>query len=166
MMRDGTRSVHRALRQSRPFAAWTVPGRLEYAYAALTGDDMTPPALHAVAAPLFAPRPTYAYMACAGSVTSKHPTATHAPLPQPDLDLGDARIPKGYAQALRGPHGEYWQEAIHKEWTGLMANDTMEFVLRSTMPPGANLMNCHYVFDLKTDKAGAVTAHKVCGRRR
>jgi hypothetical protein len=86
-----------------------------------------------------AARPAFAYLASAGP----------AALPQPDLHVNDCRIPKGYRQACLDPRSEYWMEAIHKEWTGIMANQTLDFVPLNDIPPTANIMNCHYVFDLK-----------------
>ena len=41
-----------------------------------------------------------------------------------------------------------------------MANDSLDFVRRSHMPPGTNLMNSHYVFDIKPRPDGSVDKFK------
>ena len=97
-----------------------------------------------------ATRPAFAYLA----------SAEHTALPQPDLSAKDCRIPKGYRQACQDPRSDYWIEAINKEWTGIMANDTLEFVPRRSMPPGANLMRSHYVFDLKVRPDNSIEKYK------
>ena len=62
----------------------------------------------------------------------------------PSLNVAGVEIPKGYARAMRSEHAEYWRNAMDEEWQGILSNDTLEFVTRSKMPPGPNLMNGHY----------------------
>ena len=76
-------------------------------------------------------RPTFAYLSCVAA----------AALPQPSLSINDVRVPKGYRQAMEDVRAAYWREAIHQEWTGILEKDTLDFVKRRSMPPGANLMN-------------------------
>lgn len=97
-----------------------------------------------------AARPSFAYLASSG------PTA----LPAPDLNVQDCRVPKGYRQACLDPRSEYWIHSINKEWNGIMANDTLDFVKRKTMPPGANLMNSHFIFSIKTRIDGSIERFK------
>jgi len=49
-------------------------------------------------------------------------------------------------QAMKSEHAPYWRDAIDVEWNGIMANDTLDFVKRKTMPHGSNLMNSQFVF--------------------
>ena len=99
---------------------------------------------------MMSPNPIFAYLACVAA----------AALPQPDFTLSECRVPKGYAQAMRSEHSEYWIEAIEREWTGIMANDTLDFVPRHSMPHGANLMNSHFVFDVKPLPSGQIDKFK------
>ena len=70
-------------------------------------------------------------------------------------DLGELDVPKmSFRQAMRSPQRDYWREAIAKELAGLLALETWEMVPASSMPPGANLMHCHYVFAVKRKAAG------------
>ena len=70
--------------------------------------------------------------------------------------MEDVRIPKSYRQAVSGDHASYWRDAIAKELAGLVALRTWDVVEASTMPSGANLMNCHYVFTVKRKADGSI----------
>ena len=61
---------------------------------------------------------------------------------------------------MRSPQVSYWKEAIAKELAGLTALITWSLVLLSSMPAGSNLMNCHFVFDVKRKKSGEVLKFK------
>ena len=75
-------------------------------------------------------------------------------------DFGDLIVPKSYRHAMRSPQVSYWKEAIAKELAGLTALNTWSLVPLSSMPPGSNLMNCHFVFDVKRKKSGEVEKFK------
>ena len=64
-------------------------------------------------------------------------------------DMGDLNVPKGYKHALNSPQAEYWQIAIDKELSGLLALDTWSYVRTCDLPAGSNVMNCHYIFTVK-----------------
>ena len=55
---------------------------------------------------------------------------------------------------------EAWKDAITKELAGLVALRTWSVVLCSSMPPGANILHCHYVFDVKRKSNRAVEKFK------
>ena len=74
--------------------------------------------------------------------------------------MGNLRVPKTFRQAMRSPQSEYWRAAIAKELGGLLAMHTWDLVLASTMPAGANLMHCHYVFTVKRKKDGTIEKFK------
>jgi hypothetical protein len=61
---------------------------------------------------------------------------------------------------MRSPQRDYWREAIAKELAGLLALETWEMVPASSMPPGANLMHCHYVFTVKRKADGSIEKFK------
>jgi hypothetical protein len=61
---------------------------------------------------------------------------------------------------MRSPQRDYWREAIAKELAGLLALETWEMVPASSMPPGANLMHCHYVFAVKRKADGSIEKFK------
>ena len=75
-------------------------------------------------------------------------------------ELGGVQIPKTFRQAMRSPQSSYWREAIAKELGGLLALHTWEMVLESSMPPGSNLMHCHYVFTVKRKADGSIEKFK------
>jgi hypothetical protein len=75
-------------------------------------------------------------------------------------DLGELDVPKSFRQAMRSPQRDYWREAIAKELAGLLALETWEMVPASSMPPGANLMHCHYVFTVKRKADGSIEKFK------
>ena len=128
-------------------------GTLQRAYAALTGSRTTPTALPAHLAPLMSPNPVAAYECIVGY-------NAQATLPLPDIDADQCLVPKGYMQAMKSEHASYWRDAIDVEWNGIMANDTLDFVKRKTMPHGSNLMNSHFVFDVKPLPDGSIEKFK------
>jgi len=67
-------------------------------------------------------------------------------------------VPKGYKAAMSGPWASYWREAIDKELAGLIALRTWDLIPVTSVPRGSNLMNCHYVFDVKRLRDGTVGA--------
>jgi len=127
-----------------------VESGLVRAYHDLTGYAATPSRLALHAAPLMDSTPVFAYSASSAA----------APLPHPSLRMDDCPVPKGYVKAMRDVHAEYWTAAVEKEWTGIMSNNTLDFVKRSSMPRGANLMNSHFVFDVKPRPDGSVEKFK------
>ena len=75
-------------------------------------------------------------------------------------DMGDLHVPKGYRSAMQSPQASYWREAIAKELGGLAALDTWTLIDSSRMPNGSNLMNCHYVFNVKRKSDGSIEKFK------
>ena len=75
-------------------------------------------------------------------------------------DYGALLVPKSYRQAMASPQVAYWREAIAKELKGLTELHTWDLVPISTMPPGANLMHCHFVFAVKRLQDGSVEKFK------
>ena len=75
-------------------------------------------------------------------------------------DMGDLAVPKGYRQARTSPQSSYWREAITKEIRGLLQLGTWEYVPLSSLPPGSNIMNCHYVFTIKRRHDGSIEKFK------
>ena len=75
-------------------------------------------------------------------------------------DLGDIPIPRGYFKAINGPHGDYWKDAISKEYAGLIALDTWEYVRLESLPRTANLMHCHLILTVKRKRDGSVEKFK------
>ena len=75
-------------------------------------------------------------------------------------ELGDVSIPRSYNQALSSKHKEYWQAAITKELDGLLKLVVWEDMLLSKLPPGANLMFCHFVFTVKRLRNGSIEKFK------
>lgn len=75
-------------------------------------------------------------------------------------ELGKVQIPKGFRHAMSLPQAKYWMEAITKEYNGLLALGTFEFVPRATLPAYANVMRCHLVFDLKRNSDGSIDKFK------
>ena len=75
-------------------------------------------------------------------------------------DQGALRVPKSYRQAMSGPQAEQWREAITKELTGLIALKTWDLVPLASLPAGANVMHCHFVFAIKRKADGSIDKFK------
>jgi hypothetical protein len=86
--------------------------------------------------------------------------ATRAPVVVITTDMGDLVVPRSYPQAMNSPHASYWKDAIAKELAGLVQLNTWEVVHISSMPRGANLMNCHFVFAVKRKADGSIEKFK------
>jgi hypothetical protein len=122
-----------------------------------------------VSAMTSSPTPMVAYYTCVGDLTElfteQSPTIDGALVASAfkvaiTAEMGDIAIPRGWKQAMSSKLADYWREAISKELNGLVALNTWTMVLASTMPPGSNLMNCHYVFDVKRRKDGTIEKFK------
>ena len=80
---------------------------------------------------------------------------------QSTADMGAVSIPKSYRQAVTSPtHADYWIEAINKELTGLIKLNTWTLIPITDLPPGANVMHCHYVLTVKRKSDGTVEKFK------
>ena len=75
-------------------------------------------------------------------------------------DYGDIPVPRGYKAAMSGPWASYWRAAIDKELAGLIALRTWDLIPATSVPRGSNLMNCHYVFDVKRLRDATVEKFK------
>ena len=75
-------------------------------------------------------------------------------------DYGEIPVPRGYKAAMSGQWASYWREAIDKELAGLIAIRTWDLIPSTSVPRGSNLMNCHYVFDVKRLRDGTVDKFK------
>ena len=75
-------------------------------------------------------------------------------------DYGEVPVPRGYKAAMSGQWASYWREAIDKELAGLIAIRTWDLIPATSVPRGSNLMNCHYVFDVKRLRDGTVEKFK------
>ena len=65
-----------------------------------------------------------------------------------------------FKHALNSPQAEYWQIAIDKELSGLLALDTWSYVRTCDLPAGSNVMNCHYIFTVKRKADGSIDKFK------
>ena len=79
---------------------------------------------------------------------------------QPTLELGEVTIPTSFKKALSSPHKQYWQDAMHKEIKGLMEMETWDVIQQQDVPAACNLMNCHFVYDLKRNADGSIAKFK------
>ncbi|RPG32542.1 MAG: hypothetical protein CBB72_010845 [Muricauda sp. TMED12] len=75
-------------------------------------------------------------------------------------EMGDVAVPSSFRDAMRSQHKQYWVAAMEKELAGLMERKVWDTVKRRSMPSGANLMNCHFVYDLKRRACGAIEKWK------
>lgn len=75
-------------------------------------------------------------------------------------DMGELVVPRGYNQCLKSPESQYWREAVAKEYNGLISIGTFEFVPRSSLKAGTNVMRCHLVFDVKRQSDGSIEKFK------
>ena len=75
-------------------------------------------------------------------------------------DYGDVPIPRSYRQAIESSHSSYWKAAIAKEIDGLVSLRTWTAVPLSSIPARANVMRCHFVFEVKRKQDGSVEKFK------
>ena len=79
---------------------------------------------------------------------------------RPTLEFGDVSVPSSCRAAMASPQKSYWQEAIDKEYKGLMERNTWETVHEHDVPASATLLNCHVVFALKKLASGEIDKFK------
>ena len=75
-------------------------------------------------------------------------------------DYGDVPIPRSYRQAIESSHSSYWKAAIAKEIDGLVSLRTWTAIPLSSIPARANVMRCHFVFEVKRKQDGSVEKFK------
>jgi transposase InsO family protein len=72
------------------------------------------------------------------------------------LDLG-IKIPQTYKEAISGPQGKFWKQAIQYELEQFLINETW---LEEVPPAGANLISTKWVFTLKFNADGTLERYK------
>ena len=75
-------------------------------------------------------------------------------------EFGDVQIPRSYKEAVTSRHSSYWKEAISKEISGLVGLKTWEYVPLASLPPEANIMQCHFIFAVKRKSDGSIEKFK------
>lgn len=75
-------------------------------------------------------------------------------------EFGDVQIPRSYKEAVTSRHSSYWKEAISKEVGGLVGLKTWEYVPLASLPPEANIMQCHFIFAVKRKSDGSIEKFK------
>ena len=110
--------------------------------------------------------PSLAYALESTGDVSAH-AATGEPLPlackaavRSTADFGEVTVPKGYHKAMASEHASYWRAAIAAEMTGLIALRVWTIILLSEVPESANLMGCHFVFEVKRNQLGEIEKFK------
>src|SRR5271169_5627672 len=81
-------------------------------------------------------------------------------LPRPCLDgimASDIKIPGNLGEALDGPYGGYFSDAVHKEFKNLIHFETFE--LRQ-LPPGRKAISCKWTFKVKAKADGTIDKFK------
>ena len=74
--------------------------------------------------------------------------------------LLEASTPQTFQQAMKSPDADKWKAATDKEMASCEKNGVWELVPRSSVPRGNVVINCKWVFKIKTDENGAVTVYK------
>ncbi|VDB91614.1 unnamed protein product [Peniophora sp. CBMAI 1063] len=88
------------------------------------------------------------YMYGVKMVTLTYLDASSAPSISSIVDMGMAKIPKSYRDAVKSEFWDKWLEAIRYELAQLAAHGTWEVVDR---PNGVNVVKCRWVFAIKHD---------------
>ncbi|GAA6025248.1 hypothetical protein JCM10207_006239 [Rhodosporidiobolus poonsookiae] len=85
-----------------------------------------------------------------------------------DLEAGDDAFalpssdPRNHREAARDPDSERWREGEQGEFDSLRDEyNVFHAVNRSTVPAGAKILGCRFVYRRKKDQHGRVTGHKV-----
>ncbi|GAA6016628.1 hypothetical protein JCM10207_000127 [Rhodosporidiobolus poonsookiae] len=70
--------------------------------------------------------------------------------------------PRNHREAARDPHSERWREGEQGEFESFRDEyNVFHAVSRSTVPAGAKILGCRFVYRRKKDQHGRVTGHKV-----
>jgi len=81
--------------------------------------------------------------------------ASVADILEPDSD----NLPQSFAEAVEGPDGHLWKEAIQQEKEALLANEVYE-VVPVTLDIQSSIINSRFVFRIKADADGNATVFK------
>jgi hypothetical protein len=63
----------------------------------------------------------------------------------------DPKVPKNYAQAMKGPEAERWWRPIEKEIREFLKRDVWKRMKRSEVPNGRRLLRSRWIFKMKPD---------------
>jgi len=74
-----------------------------------------------------------------------------------EMDEGSGLLPNLLAEAKRSPDWPRWREAMEEEQIALEAHGMWEV---TTLPKGANVVGCRWVYALKKDAAGNIVRYK------
>lgn len=76
------------------------------------------------------------------------------------VSLLEAETPKFYRDAIRGPNAPKWRAAMDAEMAACAGKEVWVYVLRSSLPKGTNVLPVKWVYKIKTDQIGDITAYK------
>ena len=73
-----------------------------------------------------------------------------------NLDVSTHLTPKHYEGVRKSKDREHWETAMEEELANCRKMGTWEFVPQHMLPPGANLVDCKWVYKIKSDR-GVIT---------
>jgi transposase InsO family protein len=76
------------------------------------------------------------------------------------VGLLDGETPDSYRDAISSASAAKWRVAMDSEMSSCAALGVWEYVTRSDLPKGANVLPCKWVYKIKTDEHGDVTVYK------
>ena len=88
------------------------------------------------------------------------PSAGYSAVVRTTSEEGDVSVPSSYRDAMRSQHKDQWMEAMRKELQGLMERGVWNVIRKDSVPEGANILNCHFVYALKRTASGAIAKWK------
>ena len=72
----------------------------------------------------------------------------------------EEQTPESYREAMQSPDAPKWREAMDKEFSSCLSQEVWDYVPRSSLPKGTNILPVRWVYKIKTDAHGNVTTFK------
>ena len=82
---------------------------------------------------------------------------TTAGLEPNDLDPSTHITPNHYGGAKRSKDREHWEEAMAEELSNCKKMQTWEMIPQALLPPNADLVDCRWVYKIKSSSSGVIT---------
>ena len=70
------------------------------------------------------------------------------------------QVPKGFLAAMRHPDSDRYHAAMQAEFDGLIDQGVWVLVERSTLPPNAHILRCHWVYTIKLNPDNTIERYK------
>ena len=72
----------------------------------------------------------------------------------------DVPLPTTVQEAMKSPHAHHWREALNTEMQSIQQHGTYDLVSRTSLPLGAKILPCRFVFVVKPRPDGTIQKFK------